>query len=137
MRANLVGRSVVSAMTQTPASGPLAPLTTPPISFSPTLTDAARCCCCALAAPAKASATAAKMGRNRMATSSSGKRLAAVYRRSATLEVGLSLFVEGADALAPIFSVHQAVVRLDLEAIAGQEIGLQSVMARFLYLAHR
>ena len=33
--ANFVGRSVVSAMTQTPASGPLALETTPPRSFSP------------------------------------------------------------------------------------------------------
>jgi hypothetical protein len=30
--ANLVGRSVVSAITQTPASGPLALVTTPPMS---------------------------------------------------------------------------------------------------------
>src|SRR5262249_9297575 len=30
--ANLVGRSVVSAITQTPASGPFGPLTTPPMS---------------------------------------------------------------------------------------------------------
>src|SRR6266508_4798581 len=29
---NLVGRSLVSAITQTPASGPLAPVTTPPMS---------------------------------------------------------------------------------------------------------
>src|SRR6185369_3582700 len=36
--ANLVGRSVVSAITQTPASGPFGPLTTPPRSPSPTLT---------------------------------------------------------------------------------------------------
>src|SRR5436190_498950 len=32
MRANFVGRSVVSATTQTPASGPLPLLTTPPMS---------------------------------------------------------------------------------------------------------
>ena len=32
MRANLVGRSAVSAMTQTPASGPFGPVTTPPMS---------------------------------------------------------------------------------------------------------
>src|SRR5215468_5414990 len=32
MRANFVGRSVVSAMTQTPASGPFGPVTTPPMS---------------------------------------------------------------------------------------------------------
>src|SRR6267378_8046378 len=35
--ANFVGRSVVSAITQTPASGPLVLLTTPPRSFAPTL----------------------------------------------------------------------------------------------------
>src|SRR5882672_10913267 len=35
--ANFVGRSVVSAITQTPASGPLGPVTTPPMSFAPTL----------------------------------------------------------------------------------------------------
>ena len=33
--ANLVGRSVVSAITQTPASGPLALVTTPPRSRAP------------------------------------------------------------------------------------------------------
>src|SRR3970282_1991595 len=32
MRANFVGKSVVSAMTHTPASGPLGPFTTPPMS---------------------------------------------------------------------------------------------------------
>src|SRR5205823_5156400 len=32
MRMNFVGRSVVSAITQTPASGPFAPVTTPPMS---------------------------------------------------------------------------------------------------------
>src|SRR4051794_4885441 len=32
MRANLVGRSAVSAITQTPASGPLGLVTTPPMS---------------------------------------------------------------------------------------------------------
>src|SRR3954467_6631132 len=36
MRANLVGKSVVSAITQTPASGPLGPFTTPPMSWGPT-----------------------------------------------------------------------------------------------------
>src|SRR5436853_6448938 len=35
MRANRVGRSVVSAITQTPVSGPLAPFTTPPMSVAP------------------------------------------------------------------------------------------------------
>src|SRR6516164_266071 len=38
MRANFVGRSVVSAMTQTPASGPFELVTTPPMSVLPTLT---------------------------------------------------------------------------------------------------
>src|ERR1700738_2370471 len=42
MRANLVGRSVVSAITQTPASGPAALTTVPPISVAPTVTV-----CCA------------------------------------------------------------------------------------------
>src|SRR5215467_6915137 len=35
---NRVGRSEVSAMTHTPASGPFAPETTPPMSFAPTRT---------------------------------------------------------------------------------------------------
>jgi hypothetical protein len=35
MRANLVGKSVVSAITQTPASGPFEPRTMPPTDFSP------------------------------------------------------------------------------------------------------
>src|SRR5436189_4210561 len=35
--ANFVGRSLVSAMTQTPASGPFAPVTTPAMSFAPAL----------------------------------------------------------------------------------------------------
>src|SRR5258707_173643 len=38
--ANLVGRSVVSAITQTPASGPVLPVTTPPRSVAPTVTAA-------------------------------------------------------------------------------------------------
>src|SRR6267142_329827 len=38
--ANFVGRSVVSAITQTPASGPLAPVTTPPRSPAPIVTAA-------------------------------------------------------------------------------------------------
>src|SRR5262249_11571981 len=42
--AYLVGRSDVSAITQTPASGPLGPATTPPISLAPTVGP-----CCALA----------------------------------------------------------------------------------------
>src|SRR5436190_1889729 len=36
MRTNLVGRSLVSAITHTPASGPFGPVTTPPISSEPT-----------------------------------------------------------------------------------------------------
>src|SRR5689334_15815129 len=36
MRTNLVGKSRVSAMTQMPASGPLGPVTVPPMSFGPT-----------------------------------------------------------------------------------------------------
>src|SRR5580765_2457978 len=39
MRANLVGSSVVSAITQTPASGPAGPVTTPPMS-SPSMRTA-------------------------------------------------------------------------------------------------
>src|SRR5438094_7996739 len=35
MRTNLVGRSCVSAITQTPASGPLGPVTTPAMSAAP------------------------------------------------------------------------------------------------------
>src|SRR5262252_9771994 len=35
-----VGRSVVSAITHTPASGPFGPVTTPPMSVAPTLTAA-------------------------------------------------------------------------------------------------
>src|SRR5438874_9823548 len=41
MRTNLVGRSVVSAMTQTPASGPCGPVTTPPMSLGSTRTACA------------------------------------------------------------------------------------------------
>src|SRR5258708_4863079 len=39
--ANLVGSSAVSAMTQTPASGPFGPVTTPPRSAAPIVTAAA------------------------------------------------------------------------------------------------
>jgi hypothetical protein len=39
--ANFVGKSVVSAITQTPASGPFDPLTVPPISLAETLTTGA------------------------------------------------------------------------------------------------
>jgi len=40
---NLVGRSRVSAITQTPASGPLALVTTPPKSPAPTVTAGTPC----------------------------------------------------------------------------------------------
>src|SRR5436190_16854947 len=43
MRTNFVGRLVVSAMTQTPASGPLGPDTTPPMSSASTATAPASC----------------------------------------------------------------------------------------------
>src|SRR4051794_11999652 len=39
MRTNLVGRSRVSAITHTPASGPFAPETVPLMSFAPTCGD--------------------------------------------------------------------------------------------------
>src|SRR5207253_9414316 len=42
---NLVGSSVVSAITQTPASGPLAPVTTPPISSASMRTAPPLFCC--------------------------------------------------------------------------------------------
>ncbi len=45
----LVGRSVVSAITQTPASGPLALVTTPPMSLPLTATRIAAACAAALA----------------------------------------------------------------------------------------
>src|SRR5262245_39789619 len=45
MRANLVGSSVVSAMTQTPPSGPAAEMTTPPRSLLPISTVASALCC--------------------------------------------------------------------------------------------
>src|SRR5579863_784956 len=40
--ANLVGRSLVSAMIQTPASGPFSPVTCPPMSWAEISTLAAR-----------------------------------------------------------------------------------------------
>src|SRR5208282_1046972 len=49
MRLNRVGSSVVSAMTQTPASGPCGPETTPPTSLSPIAIAAASFCACARA----------------------------------------------------------------------------------------
>src|SRR5262245_65869674 len=42
-----MGSSLVSATTQTPASGPFGPLTTPPRSLSPTVTPAGAVCCAA------------------------------------------------------------------------------------------
>src|SRR5262245_25877428 len=51
MRANFVGSSLVSAMTQTPASGPFGLVTTPPISSASMGTGVAVRCC----APAHAS----------------------------------------------------------------------------------
>src|SRR5580765_7315014 len=51
MRANLVGRSVVSAMTHTPASGPLGPVTTPPMAL-PSIRTAPPAPCWALSVPA-------------------------------------------------------------------------------------
>src|SRR5947207_15039299 len=45
MRANLVGRSVVSAITHTPASGPFTLVTTPPISSGSIGTGAAAPLC--------------------------------------------------------------------------------------------
>src|SRR6516162_9519660 len=57
--ANLVGRSVVSAITQTPASGPFGPLTTPPRSLSPTVTPAGAVCCAASCAGERDSNSAA------------------------------------------------------------------------------
>src|SRR5262245_53567211 len=57
MRRNFVGRSDVSAISQTPASGPAVLVTTPPISSASTATRAAagRAACCARRAiePAK------------------------------------------------------------------------------------
>src|SRR5215813_6920838 len=57
----LVGRSVVSAITHTPASGPFGPRTTPPISVAPTLTVAGCCATTVVGATpnARAMATAA------------------------------------------------------------------------------
>src|SRR5215467_4966769 len=60
MRANFVGRSVVSAMTHTPASGPLGPVTTPPMAL-PSIRTAPPAPCWALsvlAAPAQITAIA-------------------------------------------------------------------------------
>ena len=57
--ANSVGRSLVSAITQTPASGPLAPVTTPPIALAPTWMAASVAATCADAGrPARSSTSA-------------------------------------------------------------------------------
>src|SRR5262249_44168968 len=61
--ANFVGRSDVSAMTHTPASGPFAPATTPPMSLAPTCGGSAAGCassrtCQAVSTPTMAIATA-------------------------------------------------------------------------------
>jgi hypothetical protein len=70
-----VGRSVVSAMTQTPASGPLGPVTTPPMSSLSMATGAAAGAC-ALDGDAAAMPTAAtpenRMSRKPMLTSPAG-----------------------------------------------------------------
>src|SRR5262249_24210487 len=58
MRANFVGRSIVSAITQTPASGPFTPVTTPPMS-SPSMGTAPRADCWALSVTAEPAQTAA------------------------------------------------------------------------------
>ena len=68
MRANLVGRSVVSAITQTPASGPLGPLTTPPISVSPTVTAAGDCWALSSGAAAARNTAMAVVAKNEMMT---------------------------------------------------------------------
>src|ERR1700693_3206659 len=54
----LVGRSLVSAITQTPASGPFELRTTPPRSVSPMLTAGV---CCAKTGPGEANAAAMAM----------------------------------------------------------------------------
>src|SRR5262245_40772986 len=58
MRANFVGSSVVSAITQTPASGPFALVTTPPMS-SGSIATVAPLLCWAMAAENQAISTAA------------------------------------------------------------------------------
>src|SRR6187551_564183 len=57
MRRNLVGRSEVSAITQTPASAPVALVTTPPMS---SLSTATRTGCCARSAMDPVKSTAAR-----------------------------------------------------------------------------
>src|SRR5215469_7782193 len=59
---------MVSAITQTPASGPLGPVTTPPISVAPILTPGGACwadsCAGAAASKAAASTIGAALKRN-------------------------------------------------------------------------
>src|SRR5208283_445613 len=65
MRLNCVGSSVVSAMTQTPASRPCGLETTPPTSFSPIAIAAVSVCGCARAGtdpPANNAAAATNAG---------------------------------------------------------------------------
>src|SRR5688572_17653438 len=59
MRTNFVGRSFVSAMTHTPASGPFGPVTTPPMSSGPTFTAASDVGSAAAASVTHAAARAA------------------------------------------------------------------------------
>src|SRR5262245_12321090 len=51
---------------------------------------------------------------------------------SPPLEHRLALLVEGADALVAVLGVHQAIIRLDLEAEGGAQIHLRPVLHRFL-----
>jgi hypothetical protein len=60
IRANFVGSSVVSAITQTPASGPLALFTTPPMSSSSIAGACASAGACNRAAKASSASAAAK-----------------------------------------------------------------------------
>src|SRR6516164_4379322 len=65
MRLNCAGSSLVSAMTQTPASRPCGLETTPPMSFSAILIAATSACCCARAGadtPASNTAGATNIG---------------------------------------------------------------------------
>ncbi len=65
---NLVGRSVVSAITQTPGSGPFALVTTPPMSSLP-IETASPVDCCAFNPPSDATRiTPAAMSPNRYKT---------------------------------------------------------------------
>src|SRR5215469_16264776 len=55
---------------------------------------------------------------------------------SASLELRLALFVEGADALAAILGRHHTIIGFDLEHHAAGKIHLQPEMNRVLRLAH-